>query len=318
MKIGLTVEGQNNLTWERWSHTVALADRLGFHSLFRSDHYFVRSQRDSLEAYLSFVLAARESSRIRFGPLVTPVTFRSPVNVGRMAAQIDVLSGGRFVMGLGAGWYEAEHRAYGIPFPSAGERLDRLEEAINLMKALWAPGRATYRGRFYQIEGANCLPKPQPGRPPILIGGSGERRTLRLVAKYASEWNCTNLSPRAYRRQECSAGTALRSRRARSQDHLSLDDDFRANRPHQGDRIDRITRRLMKFFSAGPETSLEQFQEQSRARGMVVGQREEVVEWLGQLAELGLQEVMFRHLDFDSDEVPEFLASEIMPRVADL
>ena len=317
MKIGLMVEGQNNLTWERWSHIVALADRLGFHSLFRSDHYFIGSQRDSLEAYLSFVLAARESSHIRFGPLVTPVTFRSPVNVGRMAAQIDVLSGGRFVMGLGAGWNEAEHRAYGIPFPSAGERLDRLEEAINLMKVLWAPGRATYQGRFYQIEDADCLPKPQTGRPPILIGGSGERRTLRLVAKYAREWNCVNLSTQAYAdksavlERHCEAVGRDPKTISRSMMTFGLIGPTK-------EAVDRITRRLMEFFSAGPEASLEQFQEQSRARGMVVGGREEVLEWLGQLAERGLQEVMFQHLDFDSDEVPEFLASEIMPRVANL
>ena len=117
MDIGLMVEGQNGLSWERWSHILALAERLGFPSLFRSDHYFIGSHKDSLEAYLSFVLAAKETQNVRFGPLVTPVTFRSPVDIGRMAAQIDVLSGGRFVMGLGAGWNEAEHRGYGIPFP---------------------------------------------------------------------------------------------------------------------------------------------------------------------------------------------------------
>jgi len=142
MRIGLMVEGQNGLTWERWAHILDLAERLGFPTVFRSDHYFIGRQQDSLEAYLSFVMAAIRTSTIRFGPLVSPVTFRSPADVARMAAQIDVLSGGRFVMGLGAGWNEAEHRAYGIPFPSIGERFDRLEEAIQLTKALWA-GPAT-------------------------------------------------------------------------------------------------------------------------------------------------------------------------------
>ena len=127
MNIGLMVEGQNGLTWERWGHILALAERLGFPSLFRSDHYFIGPQQSSLDAYLSFVLAAKETRRLRFGPLVTPVTFREPVNVARMAAQVDVLSKGRFVMGMGAGWNQAEHRAYGIPFPPAEERFDRLE-----------------------------------------------------------------------------------------------------------------------------------------------------------------------------------------------
>ncbi|HEX6031183.1 MAG TPA: LLM class flavin-dependent oxidoreductase, partial [Tepidiformaceae bacterium] len=111
MDVGLMVEGQNGLTWERWERILKMAERLGFPTVFRSDHYFIgkANQQDSLEAYLSFVMAARDTSRIRFGPLVTPVTFRSPVDVGRMAAQIDQLSGGRFVMGLGAGWNEPEH-----------------------------------------------------------------------------------------------------------------------------------------------------------------------------------------------------------------
>ena len=143
MDIGLMVEGQNGLTWDRWLHILKLAERLEFPTVFRSDHYFIsqQNQQDSLEAYLSFVMAARETERIRFGPLVSPVTFRSPVDVGRMAAQLDALSGGRFVMGMGAGWNEGEHRAYGIPFPPIKERMDRLEEAIQLVRALWAEGR---------------------------------------------------------------------------------------------------------------------------------------------------------------------------------
>ena len=198
MDVGLMVEGQNGMTWQRWRHIVAMADRLGFPSLFRSDHFFIHKQQDSLEPYLGFAIAATESTRMRFGPLVSPVMFRQPVMVGRMAAHLDVLSGGRFVMGLGAGWNEAEHRAYGIDFPSIGERFDRLEDAIGLLRALWAEGPATYDGRFYRLQDALCLPKPAPGRPPLLIGGSGERRTLALVARYADEWNSTNLTPDAF------------------------------------------------------------------------------------------------------------------------
>jgi len=97
-----------------------------------------------------------------------------------MAAQVDQLSAGRFVMGMGAGWNEAEHKAYGIPFPGLKERFDRLEEAIQVVKALWAPEPATFAGKYYRLDGADCQPKPTAGRPPILIGGSGEKRTLKL------------------------------------------------------------------------------------------------------------------------------------------
>ena len=114
MRVALMVEGQNGLTWDRWRHILKLADRLNFPSLFRSDHYFTgpiaTNQQDSLECFLSFVMAAEQTSNLRFGPMVTPVTFRRPVDVGRMAAQIDQLSGGRFVMGLGAGWNQPRAR----------------------------------------------------------------------------------------------------------------------------------------------------------------------------------------------------------------
>lgn len=316
MRIGLMIEGQNGLTWERWSHILALAERLGFPTVFRSDHFFIGPQRESLEAYLSFVVAAKETRTIRFGPLVTPVTFRHPVNVARMAAQIQLLSGGRFVMGLGAGWNEAEHRAYGIPFPPIRERFERLEEAIRLTKALWTESPANFAGRYYRLEGADLRPKPDPV-PPILIGGGGERRTLRLVAQYADEWNAVNLSPEAYRaklevlERHCEAvgrdpATIRRSMMA----FAIIGPDQRA--------LDHATRTIMTMFGAPPGMSLEDFRNAARARGLIVGSTGEVIERLGRLAELGVEEVQLQHFDFDSDEVPEYIASEIVPAVRDL
>lgn len=317
MKIGLMVEGQFGLTWQRWSHILALAERLGFPTIFRSDHYFIGKQQDSLEPYLSFVVAAMETRRLRFGPLVSPVTFRRPVDVARMAAQLDVASDGRFVMGLGAGWNQAEHQSYGIPFPAAGERMDRLEEAINLMRLVWGPGKATYQGKFYQVEGVECLPKPGPGRPPILIGGGGEKRTLRLVARYADEWNCIDLSPAEFARkkavleQHCEAvgrdpGTIRCSMMA-----------FGIVGPTQ-EALDQATERMVASRPPAQRRTLAEFRERARSGGMIVGQTQEVVEQLGRLAELGIHEVQFQHTEFDSDDVPEYLASEIAPQVAAL
>ena len=317
MYIGLMVEGQNGLTWERWSHILAVAERLAFPSLFRSDHYFIGQQQDSLDAYLSFVLAAKETHRIRFGPLVTPVTFREPVNIARMAAQIDVLSKGRFVMGMGAGWNQAEHRAYGVPFPPAEERFDRLEGAINLTQALWNPGKATYRGRFYQIEDVECLPKPVSDGPPILIGGAGERRTLRLVAQYADEWNCVGLIPEAYAHKKA---VLERHCEAVGRDPATVRRSMMTFGiiGHTQEALEQATRRVMEMFSPRRQRTSEEFRERAKARGMIVGRTEEVVDQLGQLADLGVKEVQFQHIDFDSDEVPGYLASEIMPKVAAL
>lgn len=308
------VEGQNGLTWERWIHIVRMAERLGFPSLFRSDHYFIRTQQDSLEAYLSFVIAARESSRIRFGPLVTPVTFRAPVDVARMAAQVDVLSGGRFVMGLGAGWNEEEHRAYGIPFPPLKERFDRLEEAIGVMRALWTAERAEVAGRYYRLDGANLLPKPAAGRPPLLIGGGGEKRTLRLVARYADEWNSVNVPVEMYgHKAEVLAQHCERLGRDPKSIKRSMM-AFALVAPDEA-RLDAATRRLMGTFGAPANMSPADFRAGAKARGQIVGSTDEVVQTLGQYAERGLQELQFQHFNFDDDGVPEYLAAEIAPRV---
>ncbi len=313
MDIGLMVEGQNGLTWERWSHILAMAERLGFPSVFRSDHYFIGPQQDSLEAYLSFVMAAKETSRIRFGPLVSPVTFRSPVDVGRMAAQVDVLSSGRFVMGVGAGWNEAEHRAYGINFPPLKERFDRLEESLQLIRALWDPGPATFAGAHYSLDGAECLPKPDR-RIPILIGGGGETRTLKLVARYADEWNAVNLGPEGYRAK---LDVLERHCESEKRDPATIKKSmmtFGVVGASEGD-LDAATTRVMGMFGAPAGTSLADFRVGMKARGLIVGSTDEVVEQLGKLAEMGMREVQFQHFTFASDSVPEYLAAEIAPRV---
>jgi len=313
MDIGLMVEGQNGLTWERWEHILRLAERLNFPSVFRSDHYFIGQQQDSLEAYLSFVLAARETTRLRFGPLVSPVTFRRPIDVSRMAAQIDQLSGGRFVMGLGAGWNEPEHRAYGIEFPAVRERFDRLEEAVQVITTLWEPGTAHFEGQYYQLDGAEAMPKPANGRIPVLIGGSGEKRTLRLVAKYADEWNAVNLSPDVYRQK-----VAVLERHCEEvgRDPATIRRSmmtFGMIGPTPRD-VDAATERLMTMFGARPGTSPAEFREGAKARGIIVGGTDEVLDTLGKLGERGLQEVQFQHFNFDSDAVPEYLARDVAPQ----
>lgn len=317
MRIGLMVEGQNGLTWERWIHILKMAERLKFPTVMRSDHYFIGEQQDSLEAYLSFAVAARETSTIRFGPLVSPVTFRSPVDVGRMAAQIDLLSGGRFVMGLGAGWNEAEHRAYGIPFPPVKERFDRLDEAIQVIKALWGPGPANFAGTHYQLDGVDCMPKPSSGRPPILIGGGGEKRTLNLVAQYADEWNCVNLPPEAYAHKvevlerHCEAAGRDPETIARSMMTFAVIGPDAAS-------LDRATERMMQMWGAPAGTSPADYRETLRKRGMIVGGKSDVVEACAKYAAAGMQEIQFQHFNFADDTVPEFLAADVAPAVATL
>jgi len=311
------VEGQAGLTWERWSHILAMTERLGFRSLFRTDHFFVRSQLESLDAFLSFAVAAKETKRVRFGPLCTSFSLRPPAVMGRMAAQIDQLSGGRFTLGLGVSWYEPEFRAYGIPFPPATERYDRLEDGIELLRSLWSSGPSTYRGRFYSLEEVDCLPKPAADRLPILIGGTGERRTLRAVAQYADEWNCDGYhSPEMYAHKlsvlerHCEAiGRDPATIRRSMLIHVLTGPDQTV--------IDRLRPHAMKLMGT-PEWSSREMLQEVEAGGMLVGNAEQVVEKLGPLAELGVEEVELQHYDFNSDEVPEYIAAEVAPRAAAL
>lgn len=172
------------------------AERLGFDAFFRSDH-FLTMGGDGLpgptDAWVTLGALARETSTIRLGTLVTAATFRLPGPLAIAVAQVDAMSGGRVELGLGTGWYDDEHAAYGIPFPPLGERFERLEEQLAVVTGLWATpvGEAfDFDGTHYQLKGSPALPKPvQSPRPPIMLGGGGKKRTPALAARFADEFN---------------------------------------------------------------------------------------------------------------------------------
>src|SRR5215510_12006062 len=176
MQLGVMLEGQDGLTWDLWRRIMARVEELGFESLWCSDHFMsiVDGNRDALETWVVLTLTAAETTRLRFGSLVSPMTFRHPSLLASIAAAVDTLSGGRLVLGLGAGWNEHEHRAFGIPFPPLQERIDLLEEGIEVILRLLSDGPARFDGRYYQLEGPDPRPKPlQQPRIPLLIGTTG-------------------------------------------------------------------------------------------------------------------------------------------------
>jgi F420-dependent oxidoreductase-like protein len=193
MKLGVMIEGQEGVGWTEWKNIVQWTEELGFESLWRSDHFFSffggTRNIDSLDTMIAHTYTAMASSRIKFGPLVLAMTFRHPAVLARMAAAVDQLSGGRFILGVGAGWNETEHNAYGIELPPVKRRMDNLEESIQVIKALFENESATYKGQIYTLTDAPMNPKPAQKPMQLLIGGGGEQRTLRMVAKYATEWN---------------------------------------------------------------------------------------------------------------------------------
>jgi F420-dependent oxidoreductase-like protein len=197
MQFRIFTEPQLGATYDQLLAVAQTAEALGFDAFFRSDHFLTMGTGDGLpgpsDAWVTLAGLARETSRLRLGTLVTSATFRLPGPLAIAVANVDAMSGGRVELGLGAGWYEAEHRAYGIPFPTVGQRFDRLEEQLAIISGLWATPTGepfSFHGGHYDLEASPALPKPvQNGGPPIIVGGGGPKRTPALAARYAQEFN---------------------------------------------------------------------------------------------------------------------------------
>src|SRR5947199_4930860 len=197
MRLVVFTEPQLGATYADQLRVARHAEELGFDAFFRSDHYLTMGDVDGspgpTDSWVTLGALAVQTSRIRLGTLVTSATFRHPGPLAISVAQVDVMSGGRIELGLGAGWFEAEHRAYGIPFPPTRERFDRLEEQLAIVTGLWTTppgGHFDFHGTHYTVENSPALPKPvQSPKPPVIIGGHGAKRTPALAAKYADEFN---------------------------------------------------------------------------------------------------------------------------------
>ncbi|MEU5148902.1 LLM class F420-dependent oxidoreductase [Streptomyces yangpuensis] len=194
MDLRIFTEPQQGASYDTLLTVARATEDLGFDAFFRSDHYLRMGAADGLpgptDAWITLAGLARETRRIRLGTLMTAGTFRLPGVLAIQVAQVDQMSGGRIELGLGAGWFEDEHRAYGIPFPA--DRMSRLEEQLAVVTGLWAtaPGATfDYAGDHYRVENSPALPKPVQARIPVLVGGHGAKRTPRLAARYADEFN---------------------------------------------------------------------------------------------------------------------------------
>jgi F420-dependent oxidoreductase-like protein len=204
VRLRIFTEPQFGFTYDDQLAAARTTEEEGFDAFFRSDHYLTMAPGDGepgpTDSWITLAGLARETSRIRLGTLVTSATFRLPGPLAIYVAQVDAMSGGRAELGLGAGWFDAEHRAYGIPFPPTRERFERLEEQLEILTGLWGtpPGtRYAYAGKHYSLEDSPALPKPlQSPRPTLIVGGAGAARTPRLAARFADEFNTPFLQPR--------------------------------------------------------------------------------------------------------------------------
>ena len=319
MQLGVMLEGQDGLTWDLWRRIMARVEELGFESLWCSDHFMsiVDSNRDALETWVVLTLTAAETTRLRFGSLVSPMTFRHPSLLACMAAAVDTLSGGRLVLGVGAGWNEHEHRAFGIPFPPLKERMHMLTEGIEVIVRLLGDGPAHFTGRYYQLDGAHPHPKPiQRPRIPLLIGTTSAGRMLRIVARYADEWDVPGIT----------SPTAYRARRERLEAYCR-----EINRdPHEirrcvstayliGRNAEELRQRAATMQQLIPDLAAHDpgaVPDVLRAEGWLVGTPDQIIVQLQALADEGVERVIFQHNDQTDFAALELLASDVLPVVA--
>jgi F420-dependent oxidoreductase-like protein len=303
LEIALMIEGQNGLTWPHWQRIVRLAEDLGFVGLFRSDHFTNASppDLDSLELWISLTWLASNTSRIEFGPLVTPFSFRHPVHMARMAAAVDDLSDGRLILGLGAGWNDREHHLFGFDLLEPKPRFDRFEEGIQVVTSLLQSDEpVTFEGDYYQLRGATLLPRPRrPGGPKILIGGSGIKRTLAYVVRYASEWNCGRRLPDDFAQLNNRLNEMLV---AGGRDPGSVKRSMMTGCVFAQD--DAALTRKINFYGQ----TLEEIQQQ----GAVGGDLSAIKEQLQALEQAGLQRIMLQWLDLEDLESLEILAKALL------
>jgi F420-dependent oxidoreductase-like protein len=202
MHVSLMIEGQEGVTWSQWCALADACEEHGVATLYRSDHYISQSNEAgnvAHDGWTTIAALAVRTSTLRFGTLVSPATFRLPGLLANVAATADHISGGRIELGLGAGWMEREHRAYGFPFPETKVRLEMFAEQLEIVHRLWTEDRVDFRGRHYMLEDAPAQPKPvQQPHPPILVGGSGTRGTAEPAARFADEYNTPFASPEEF------------------------------------------------------------------------------------------------------------------------
>jgi F420-dependent oxidoreductase-like protein len=309
MRLRIFTEPQQGATYEQLLAVAQGAERLGFDAFFRSDHYQRIGEGSpgpgSTDAWMTLAAIARETSRIRLGTLVTPVTFRFPGPLAIQVAQADAMSGGRVELGLGAGWYDGEHAAYAIPFPSTADRFAMLEEQLEIVTGLWKTPvgeQYSFAGKHHSVVDSPALPKPvqQPG-PPIIMGGWGTKRTPRLAARFAAEFNLP-FAPVSYFREGC--------------DHVRAACDAIGRDPA-----------TMKFTVATvvcagrDEAEIErraiasgQDPEQART-GAAAGTPDEVVERIHEYGRAGAETVYLQYHTLDDPDHLELIGTEVLPKV---
>jgi F420-dependent oxidoreductase-like protein len=309
MRFVLMIEGQEGVSWEDWVALARACEEHGLEGLFRSDHYqsvFDLSGRGSLDAWATLAGLAALTERIRLGTMVSPATFRRPSVLSRMAATVDHISGGRVELGLGAGWNQAEHDAHGFPFPELAERMEILEEQLEIVHRQWTEDEFSFDSRHYRLQHSRAEPKPlQKPHPPLVMGGAAGRRAARLAARWADEYNTTFASP-----EECGE---RRARIVEACEHegrepivFSLMTACCVGR----DRAEALERARRRLERSGRDDDPAVLFEQEN---VLVGNVEQVVARLREYAGAGVERVFLQHLDHTDLDMVRLIGEAVVP-----
>ncbi|BCB87757.1 LLM class F420-dependent oxidoreductase [Phytohabitans suffuscus] len=301
MRLCIFTEPQEGASYDDLRKVAQRAEECGFDGFFRSDHFLSMDTQGlpgPTDAWLTLAALAVQTSRIRLGTLVSSATFRLPGPLAVAVAQADRMSGGRIEFGLGAGWFEAEHSAYGIPFPPLGERFERLEEQLEIITGLWRTPvgeRFTFHGDHYRLTDSPALPKPaQTPGPPVIIGGTGPKRTPALAARYADEFNVP------FRTVEETAAVYERVREACAA---------------QGREAPIVLSAAHTVACGRTAAEAKARDERIGGRAHVTGTPAEVVDQIGRYAELGATRFFLQILDLSDLDHLEVLAAEVAPQL---
>jgi F420-dependent oxidoreductase-like protein len=308
MQLRIFTEPQQGAAYGTLLAVARAAEQLGFDAFFRSDHYLNMGGSGlpgPTDAWITLAALARDTSGIRLGTLMSPVTFRLPGPLAITVAQVDQMSGGRAELGLGTGWFEAEHTAYGIPFPPVTERFGQLEEQLEIITGLWGTaegGSFSFSGAYYSLSDSPALPKPaQRPRPPVLIGGGGLRRTPRLAARFADEYNMpfASLDDSA-----AGFGRVREACREAGRDPGSM--VYSAAQTVCCGRDEAEVARRAQAIG---------YQVDDLRRDGLAGSPAEIVDKLGRFAGAGAERIYLQVLDLQDLSHLELIAAEVMPQV---
>ncbi len=313
MELCLMIEGQEGVSWQQWLALARACEEHDVATLFRSDHYMnldgQHGERESLDAWGTLNALAATTSRLRLGTLVSPATFRHPSNLAKLVATADEISNGRIELGLGAGWHEREHKAYGFDFPDSKTRMEVLEEQLEIVHGTWTQSPFSFRGRHYRLESLDAWPRPvQQPHPPLIMGGNAGPRSAALAARFADEYNTPfpTLDDVEARRQRIFEAC---EEAGRDPIRFSVMVGYVVGR----DRAELEGRavRLSKKINADPEALL-----MDPPSGWVVGDVEQALGQLKQLKQAGVSRVMCQHLLHDDLDAVELLGRELAPQLA--